>query len=166
MFMKLILKKFPKKYDWSSIFLYYTYMQLVTTYPNIKSCTSIMFEYFDTTIFWTLMFILHSFLTFLKIIILENWNYIISFSQLQTKYFITFYGRVVLLKLHKFNCQPIFCLSFKTTQVSPNMIKKCNIRLNPFSTSAKQGLRVAILLPLKNSFSNCSITTLFYCLTL
>ena len=50
-----------------------------------------MFEYFDTTtIFLTLMFILHSFLTFLKIIILENWNYIISFSQIQTKYFITF----------------------------------------------------------------------------
>ena len=29
MFMKLILKKFPKKYDSSSIFLYYTYMQLL-----------------------------------------------------------------------------------------------------------------------------------------
>ena len=120
MFMKLILKKIPKKYDSSSIFLYYTYMQLGTTYPSLKSCTYIMFEYFDT-IFWTLMFILHSFLTFLKIIILENWNYIISYKL--SKYFITFYGRVVLLKLHKFNCQPIFCLSFKTTQVSPNMTK-------------------------------------------
>ena len=70
MFMKLILKKFPKKYDSSSFFLYYTYMQLGTTYPSIKSCT------YYVWIFWYYYYFLNFNVYFTFIFdFFENYNF-------------------------------------------------------------------------------------------